>query len=1006
MMLAATLMGMFAVLMSGASSASSSSSRLPLLVKGAPSAGRTPINSPRGKRNQSFGTLYESSDAVMIEAGRRGSFRRNRREVHLAGYERRLQKSNPICKGTSLGPGESLNSNEFICYGRLRFGVDYRGRFMLGLAANNTNLLPETLAWQAHPTTLFVDSSRRFSYITLSASGNIVGYDENNIQIYDSNLDYYNNRIESKKDDSVLGFSASCSDLDDMPQGELCVELTSPPMPGFPMGTVTWGVRVDTSTIVPFDPPRTKGPTKPPTLQPSSAPSREPPPQTIIWGTVWVDEDEDGKMDVGESSLGGFNVELYECSDDGDALSLVNSMTTDSDGWYFFQVPEGRYRAYFQIDSDRYEFTSGKDTDVDDKKDSIGWTSCSSSTTDHAVQWNAGLYDHDASSDESATFSTAEKSPKAKSSMGGTIFLDNNENGTMDSSEMAVEEGFTVTDALIQVSLLDCNADKMVHSFDVAFPGEYSFDELTEGLYKVEFDIVIIVPNKQNKDSKLPMYSFYDESDDNKSSSFETNCVYLKRDEVNHSMHAGLRTTALKMSTKSSEDIGLSSLADGDMEMFSSSTGNTVLSEEQNVGSGDGQKPFVPALVGVIVAVIVLGVGAFIFAKRRGDSASILQMFSRVSVDEVNSVEPSVKEEESAVSTTQSAPTTAVGSLFVESTNPVIEIDDAESSGESDSSASSDDDVYEEDNEDSRDGSTHSARRRSGVELDHRYQHPYHNIISSLDGSDEYLDSPTHDESQSATQPHSRHQRQRHSDYDDTSAQEEDGGFVYSDDCNDKDAVVVEQPQYYNAHNTSFDNAHYQQQSRPQYPPPYTHVASVSQYTSGQQVFYSNDGQYAGYYDTTSGGYPEYEDSASVSSNRSSDPPAASYQHLSPPLPHFNSQDYWNATEYYQYQPNEHYEGDSGRPSESSSLSDPESSTGWSSSSRSKSAPPSRPAEVWTQDGVSMASHNHVDDESCASDQSSDPPGASYKAIGAMQRRSFTPPPPRSNHFPPPPRRR
>lgn len=86
-----------------------------------------------------------------------------------------IESNNIECKGSSLNPGESVIQNEFICHGQLRFGIDYRGRFILGFAANNTDTNnPETIAWRAKPTTLFVDVERPFKFIWLTFDGNIL----------------------------------------------------------------------------------------------------------------------------------------------------------------------------------------------------------------------------------------------------------------------------------------------------------------------------------------------------------------------------------------------------------------------------------------------------------------------------------------------------------------------------------------------------------------------------------------------------------------------------------------------------------------------------------------------------------------------------------------------------------------------------------------------------------------------------------------------------------------
>lgn len=212
----------------------------------------------------------------------------------------------------------------------------------------------------------------------LSSRGNLLGYDADGNQIYDSNYDY-SARLDGKEDDSILTFSSACigESWEDIPEGEWCVRLTSPPTAGFPYGVVTWGLQVDldvdleleeeedvqeveavdvledapessgvleglgddeeeaqTLTVtdvptgVPTDQPTTGVPTKQPTTESSAAASTGSSSgsnsgnngqfsgNAIIWGTVWLDENRNSLMDYAEERMAEVKVDLYECSND------------------------------------------------------------------------------------------------------------------------------------------------------------------------------------------------------------------------------------------------------------------------------------------------------------------------------------------------------------------------------------------------------------------------------------------------------------------------------------------------------------------------------------------------------------------------------------------------------------------------------------------------------------------------------------------------------------------
>ena len=535
--------------------------------------------------------------------------------------------SEATCIGSSLQPSEQLLSNEFLCRGEQRFGI-LDGRLILGLSTSvdedsaHNAVLPNQIAWQAAPTTLFVECSRPFYSLLLSPYGSLIGADAQGNVIYDSNLDY-GNRLEGKVANSLLGFSTSCGDM--MSVGELCLKLTSPPEPGMPWGVVTWGVVVDESGLANLNEDVASdsddfvslslsdessaflSPSKEPSsITPTYLPTRSPAikSQSIIYGTVWLDSDDNGQMDMGEKPIAGVTVRLYECNKDpNNTIALVDTKVTDPKGWYFFQVPLGFYKAYFDVlDLQVYKFTSGVDSHIQK-----GWTNCISPTIVQPIQWNAGL--HNVIMSDRVPVA-ASKPAITNSRLGGAIFIDLNGDGTMDAPESnAVENGYTVSDAIVHVSVHDCEANIVIQSLKVPFPGTYTFNNLTEGLYKVEFDIVSLKSNKQIEESRTPMYSFFTENED--SSSFETNCINLRRNDANTAVHAGIRIPKLKVNTKVSEDLL------GHMVELSASD-----EKEATVQSTEGpekEQSMTGLVIGISAGLAVL-IGVIMFLYKQRDS--------------------------------------------------------------------------------------------------------------------------------------------------------------------------------------------------------------------------------------------------------------------------------------------------------------------------------------------------------------------------------------------------
>ena len=107
----------------------------------------------------------------------------------------------------------------------------------------------------------------------------------------------------------------------------------------------------------------------------------------IIFGNrVWHDEDKDGVQDPGEGGIGGICVNLYA----GDRL--VQQATTDSNGYYAFNVSTGQYTVEFEKPS-WLEFTQknvGDEKEDSDVDAATGRTEAVEVTAS-LLYWDAGL---------------------------------------------------------------------------------------------------------------------------------------------------------------------------------------------------------------------------------------------------------------------------------------------------------------------------------------------------------------------------------------------------------------------------------------------------------------------------------------------------------------------------------------------------------------------------------------------------------------------------------------
>jgi hypothetical protein len=107
----------------------------------------------------------------------------------------------------------------------------------------------------------------------------------------------------------------------------------------------------------------------------------------ILGNRAWDDENQNGIQDPNEGGVGGICVNLYDAND-----HLIQQTTTDSNGYYAFNVPAGQYSIEFEKPS-WLEFTQknvgdeGTDSDADQASGRIEAVNITSSL----LFWDAGL---------------------------------------------------------------------------------------------------------------------------------------------------------------------------------------------------------------------------------------------------------------------------------------------------------------------------------------------------------------------------------------------------------------------------------------------------------------------------------------------------------------------------------------------------------------------------------------------------------------------------------------
>lgn len=231
---------------------------------------------------------------------------------------------------------------------------------------------------------------------------------------------------------------------------------------------------------------------------------------------VWIDADQDGRQEDGETGLSGVTVKLYDCSG-----NYLKSTTTTADGKYLFTgLTAGSYKVRFILPSG-YSFTvahagtDDKDSDVSDFAG--GYTDC--------ISLSAGEQD--------LTVDAGLKKNAATACLGNFVWYDKNRNGLQDSGEAGAP--------CVKVELLTCSGS-VLKSTTTSSSGTYQFSNLAAGSYKVRFTAPYGYEfTGANKGANDVI--------DSDSVSGVTDCITLAAGESNQTVDAGLVAAKLCFTT-------------------------------------------------------------------------------------------------------------------------------------------------------------------------------------------------------------------------------------------------------------------------------------------------------------------------------------------------------------------------------------------------------------------------------------------------------------------------
>ena len=188
-----------------------------------------------------------------------------------------------------------------------------------------------------------------------------------------------------------------------------------------------------------------------------------------IGDRVWLDSNENGIQDGGETGLANVNVQLLS-SPGG---NLLASTTTNGSGIYeFTNVAPGSYMVSFEL-LNNYHFTprdQTADASDSDADQSTGRTIAFAVITNQvALDWDAGMALNDVP-------------PPVDNRIGDLVWQDTNSNGIQESGEPGL--------ANVNVQLLASPSMALVASTTTNASGLYEFNDVTPGAYILAFTLL------------------------------------------------------------------------------------------------------------------------------------------------------------------------------------------------------------------------------------------------------------------------------------------------------------------------------------------------------------------------------------------------------------------------------------------------------------------------------------------------------------------------------------
>lgn len=179
---------------------------------------------------------------------------------------------------------------------------------------------------------------------------------------------------------------------------------------------------------------------------------------------VWEDTNFNGQQDEDEVGYQNATVNLID-----EAGNVVDTIATDSDGYYDFFAPSGNYQIEVVVDED-YHFTVNNTDDTDINSDTLESTDNSSMTDLFDASYNRRDID---------------SGVRLDGNISGRVYYDKDASGTYNNGDQSTEPR--------TVSLYKTNgilrSDQLIETVDIDLEtgGLFNFSNLTEGNYRLEF---------------------------------------------------------------------------------------------------------------------------------------------------------------------------------------------------------------------------------------------------------------------------------------------------------------------------------------------------------------------------------------------------------------------------------------------------------------------------------------------------------------------------------------